>query len=64
MPASTSSPGVHEGEWLTLDSGKLVNAAGSVVAEGTVYTTEILEDHLDMPGLVSRIRSRHLPKTP
>jgi uncharacterized membrane-anchored protein len=38
---------IHEGEWLTLDGGKLVNSAGSVVAEGTLYTTEILEDHLD-----------------
>src|SRR4030095_5411673 len=38
---------VHEGEWLTLDGGKLVNSTGTVVAEGTVYTTEILEDHLE-----------------
>ena len=37
---------VHEGEWLTLDGNKLVNSAGSVIAEGTLFTTEILEDHL------------------
>ena len=34
---------VHEGEWLTLDGGKLVNSSGTVVAEGIVYTTEILD---------------------
>src|SRR4029450_8124583 len=38
---------VHEGEWLTLDGGKLVNSTGTVLAEGTVYTTEILEDQLE-----------------
>ena len=26
---------VHEGDWLTLDGGKLVNSTGSVIAEGT-----------------------------
>ena len=29
---------VHEGDWLTLDGGKLVNSAGSVIAEGTFYS--------------------------
>jgi len=38
---------IHEGDRLTLDGGKLIDASGHVVAEGTVYTTEILEDHLE-----------------
>jgi uncharacterized membrane-anchored protein len=38
---------VHEGDRLTLDGGKLIDSSGNVVAEGTVYTTEILEDHLE-----------------
>ena len=37
---------VHEGDRLILDGGKLLDSSGSVVAEGTFYTTEILEDHL------------------
>ena len=38
---------MHEGDRLTLDGGKLVNPTGSVVAEGTLYTTEILEEQLE-----------------
>ena len=54
---------VHEGEWLTLDGGKLVNSAGSVIAEGTLFTTEILEDHLEyarrLIGSDRGIRRKH-----
>ena len=28
---------IHEGEWLTLDGNKLVNSAGSVIAEGPLH---------------------------
>jgi uncharacterized membrane-anchored protein len=38
---------VHEGDRLSLDGGKLIDPSGNVVAEGTFYTTEILEDHLE-----------------
>ena len=38
---------VHEGDRLMLDGGKLIDPSGNVVAEGTFYTTEILEDHLE-----------------
>jgi uncharacterized membrane-anchored protein len=37
---------VHEGDRLILDGGKVMDPAGNVIAEGTFYTTEILEDHL------------------
>src|SRR4029450_3045414 len=48
---------VHAGDWLTLDGGKLVNSTGSVIAEGTLFTTEILEDHLEYArtGLADQI---------
>ena len=54
---------VHEGDRLTLDGGKLLDSSGSVVAEGTFYTTEILEDHLSTPAMVFPIRSRRSPTT-
>jgi uncharacterized membrane-anchored protein len=38
---------VHEGESLTLDGGNLVNSTGAVIARGTLYTAEILENHLE-----------------
>jgi uncharacterized membrane-anchored protein len=37
---------VHEGDRLTLDEGQLLDQHGQVVAEGTLYTTEILERQL------------------
>jgi len=37
---------IHEGDRLTLDGGRLYGGHGTVVAEGTLYTTEILEDQL------------------
>jgi uncharacterized membrane-anchored protein len=37
---------LHEGERLTLDGGRLLDQHGSVVAEGTLYTTEILDEQL------------------
>ena len=37
---------IHEGDRLTLDGGRLCGGHGTVVAEGTLYTTEILEDQL------------------
>ena len=37
---------IHEGDRLTLDGGRLLDGHGTVVAEGTLYTTEILEDQL------------------
>lgn len=37
---------VREGDRLTLDGGRLLGADGTVVAEGTLYTTELLEEQL------------------
>ncbi len=37
---------IHEGDRLTVDGGRLYGNHGTVVAEGTLYTTEILEDQL------------------
>ena len=50
---------VHEGESLTLDGGNVVNSTGTVVAEGTLYTTKILEDHLEYArtGLADQIEA-------
>jgi uncharacterized membrane-anchored protein len=38
---------VHEGDRLTLDEGRLLDQHGEVVAEGTLYTAEILEQQLE-----------------
>src|SRR5215218_2422757 len=50
---------VHEGDRLTLDGGKILDAVGHVVADGTFYTTEILEDHLEYArtGLADQIEA-------
>jgi uncharacterized membrane-anchored protein len=37
---------VHEGDLVTIDGGRVLSQHGSVVAEGTLYTTEILEEQL------------------
>src|SRR5918998_1838531 len=37
---------VQEGDRLTIDGGRVLSANGTVVAEGTLYTTEILEKQL------------------
>ena len=37
---------VHEGELVTVDGGRVLSNHGTVVAEGTLYTTEILEEQL------------------
>jgi uncharacterized membrane-anchored protein len=37
---------VHEGERVTIDGGRVLSHDGGVVAEGTLYTTEILEEQL------------------
>ena len=37
---------VHEGELVTVDGGRVLSYHGTVVAEGTLYTTEILEEQL------------------
>jgi uncharacterized membrane-anchored protein len=37
---------LHEGDRVTLDEGRLLDQHGTVVAEGTLYTTEILEEQL------------------
>jgi uncharacterized membrane-anchored protein len=37
---------VHEGDRLTIDGGRVLSADGSAVAEGTLYTTELLEEQL------------------
>ena len=49
---------VHEGDWLTLDGGKLVNSTGSVIWRD-LFTTEILEDHLEYArtGLADQIEA-------
>jgi len=36
----------REGDRLTLDGGRLLDVDGAVVAEGTLYTTELLEEQL------------------
>src|SRR5215212_2636586 len=36
----------REGDRLTLDGGRLLDVHGAVVAEGTLYTTELLEEQL------------------
>ncbi len=38
---------LHEGDRLTLDGGRLLDQDGTVVAEGTLYTTEILDEQLE-----------------
>ena len=38
---------LHEGDRLTLDDGRLLDQHGTVVAEGTLYTTEILDEQLE-----------------
>jgi uncharacterized membrane-anchored protein len=37
---------VHEGERLTVDGHTLLDLSGAVVAEGTLYTTDILDEQL------------------
>ena len=37
---------VYEGDRLTLDGGRLLDVHGAVVAEGTLYTTELLDEQL------------------
>ncbi len=37
---------VHEGDRLTVDGHTLVDPSGAVVAEGTLYTTDILDEQL------------------
>jgi uncharacterized membrane-anchored protein len=37
---------VHEGDRLTIDGGRVLSATGTAVAEGTLYTTERLEEQL------------------
>jgi uncharacterized membrane-anchored protein len=37
---------VHEGDRLIIDGGRVLSSNGTVVAEGTLYTTEILEEQL------------------
>jgi uncharacterized membrane-anchored protein len=37
---------VHEGDLVTIDGGRVLSAHGTVVADGTLYTTEILEEQL------------------
>jgi uncharacterized membrane-anchored protein len=38
---------VHEGERVTIDGGRVLSHNGTMVAEGTLYTTEILEEQLE-----------------
>ncbi len=38
---------VQEGDLVTLDGGRVLSANGNVLAEGTLYTTEVLEEHLE-----------------
>jgi uncharacterized membrane-anchored protein len=38
---------VHEGERVTIDGGRVLSHTGTMVAEGTLYTTEILEEQLE-----------------
>ena len=54
---------VHEGDRLILDGGKVMDPAGNVVAEGTLYTTEILDEHLEYARRACRTRSRPSPTT-
>ena len=37
---------IHEGDRLIVDGGRLLGPHGAVVAEGTLYTTEILDEQL------------------
>jgi uncharacterized membrane-anchored protein len=37
---------VHEGDLVTIDGGRVLSSHGTVVGEGTLYTTEILEEQL------------------
>ena len=47
----------HEGDQLTLDGGKIYAPHGALLAEGTLYTTEILEEQLEYAreGLADQI---------
>jgi uncharacterized membrane-anchored protein len=38
---------VHEGERITIDGGRLLDATGAVVVEGTLVTLDLLEQHLE-----------------
>jgi uncharacterized membrane-anchored protein len=38
---------VHEGERITIDGGRLLDATGAVVVEGTLVTLDVLEQHLE-----------------
>jgi uncharacterized membrane-anchored protein len=38
---------VHEGDLVTIDDGRVLSADGTVVAEGSLYTTEILDAQLE-----------------
>jgi uncharacterized membrane-anchored protein len=38
---------VHEGERATVEGNQLLNQQGRLVAEGTLYTSEILDEHLE-----------------
>ncbi|HKN42601.1 MAG TPA: putative cytokinetic ring protein SteA, partial [Propionibacteriaceae bacterium] len=50
---------IHEGDRLLLDGGKVLDQSGNVIAQGTFYTTEILEDHLEYArnGLADQIEA-------
>ena len=37
---------IHEGDRLVVDGGRLLGPHGAVLAEGTLYTTEILDEQL------------------
>ena len=38
---------IHEGERATVEGNQLLDHQGGVVAEGTLYSTEILDEHLE-----------------
>ncbi len=50
---------LHEGDRVTLDGGRLLGADGAVVAEGTVYTAELLQERLEdaQKGLSDQIEA-------
>ena len=50
---------LHEGEHVTLDGGKILNAHGHVVASGTPVTSEVLDEQLDFAreGLADQIEA-------